>query len=77
MGIGPKLAGRTAGDDLHGPEDFDIAARRGQFDDAGLIDRGHERRGAAVHDRRFRSVDLDHGVVHTHAAQRREHMFGG
>ena len=46
-------------------------------DNAGLIDRGDESRGAAVHDRNFRTVDFDGGVVDAHAAQRSEHMFGG
>ena len=46
-------------------------------DDAGLIDRGDEGRGAAVHDRNFRTIDFDGGVIDAHAAQRSEHMFGG
>ena len=54
-----------------------IAARRGQRDEAGLIDRGHERRGAAVHDRHFGSVDFDDGVVDAEAGERRQHMLGG
>ena len=45
--------------------------------DAGLIDRGDEGSGAAVHDRNFRTIDLDRGVVDAHAAQSREHMLGG
>ena len=46
-------------------------------DDAGLIDCGDERSGAAVHDRHFRPVDFDGGVIDAHAAQRCEHMLGG
>ncbi len=46
-------------------------------DDAGLIDRGDESRGAAVHDRNFGAIDFDGGVVDAHAAQRSEHMLGG
>ena len=46
-------------------------------DDAGLIDRGDESGGAAVHDRNFRTIDLDGGVIDAHAPQRSEHMFGG
>ena len=46
-------------------------------DDAGLIDRGDEGSGAAVHDRHFRTIDFDGGVVDAHAAQRCEHMLGG
>ena len=49
----------------------------GLADDAGLIDRGDESRGAAVHDRNFRTVDFDGGVIDAHAAQRSEHMLGG
>ena len=45
--------------------------------DTGLIDRGDESRGAAVHDRNFRTVDFDRGVIDAHAAQGCEHMFGG
>ena len=44
---------------------------------SGLIDRGDESSGAAVHDRNFRTVDFDRGVVDAHAAQCREHMLGG
>ncbi len=44
---------------------------------AGLLDRGDEGSGAAIHDRNFRTVDLDHGVVDAHAAQGREYMLGG
>ena len=51
--------------------------RAGLRDDAGLIDRGDERRGAAVHDRHFGAVDFDGGVVDAHAAQRGENMLGG
>ena len=54
-----------------------IAARRGQRDDAGLIDRRDERRGAAVHDRHFGAVDLDDGVVDAEPGQRRQHVLRG
>jgi hypothetical protein len=46
-------------------------------EDAGLIDGSDESRRAAVHDRNFRTVDLDRSVVDAHAAQRSKHMFGG
>ena len=46
-------------------------------EDAGLIDRGDERRRAAVHDRNFRAVDFDGGVIDAHAAQRGKHVLGG
>ena len=58
-------------------EHLDVSPRRRVVDDAGLIDRGDERRGAAVHDRDFRAVDLDDRIVDAEAAQRRQHMFGG
>ena len=35
------------------------------------------RRGAAVHDRNFRTIDFDGGVVDAHAAQRGQDMLGG
>ena len=31
----------------------------------------------AVHDRNFGTIDFDDGVVDAHAAQGREHVFGG
>ena len=34
-------------------------------------------RRAAVHDRRFRTVDLDRGVVDAEARERRQNMLGG
>ena len=46
-------------------------------DDTGLIDGGDEGSRAAVHDRNFRAVDFDGGVVDAHAAQRSKHVFGG
>ena len=46
-------------------------------DDAGLIDRSNEGRRAAVHDRNFRPVDFDGGVVDAHAPQRSKHVLGG
>ena len=49
----------------------------GLRDNAGLIDRGDESGRAAVHDRNFRAVDFDGGVVDAHAAQGCEHVFGG
>ena len=58
-------------------ENLGEAARRGQRHDPGLIDRLDERRRAAVHDRRFGTVDLDDGVVDAEAAQRRHDVFDG
>ena len=45
--------------------------------DAGLIDRRDEGRSTAVHDRNFRTIDFDGGVVDAHATQRSKHMLGG
>ena len=59
----PQLAVAVALGDAHRLEHLDVAARRRQRDDAGLIDRGDERRRAAVHDRHFGTIDLDHGIV--------------
>ena len=33
--------------------------------------------GAAVHDRNFRAVDFDRGIVDAHAPQRSKHVLGG
>jgi hypothetical protein len=44
--------------------------------DSHLIDGLHERRRAAIHDRHFRPVDLNHCVVHAEAAQGSKHVFG-
>ena len=63
--------------DPHRLEHLDAAPWRRQTRDAGLIDRSDEWRGAAVHDRHFRTVDLDDGVVDAEAVQRRQHVFGG
>ena len=73
----PQLAVAVALGDTHRLEHLDVAARRRQSDDAGLIDRGDERRGAAVHDRHFGTVDFDHRVIDAESVQGREHMFGG
>jgi hypothetical protein len=35
-----------------------------------------KRRGAAIHDRDFRTIDLDHRVVDAEAGKRRQHMLG-
>ena len=53
--------------------------RRGadKRNDTGLIDRRDERRGAAVHDRHFRAVDLDDRVVDAKPGQRGQHMLRG
>jgi hypothetical protein len=44
---------------------------------AAFLNEEDERRGAAVHDRHFRRVQLDDRVVDAGADQRREHMFDG
>jgi hypothetical protein len=58
-------------------QDADIAPWHRQRNQADLIDRSDERRGAAIHDRHFRPIDLNDGVVDTEARQRGEHVFGG
>ena len=63
--------------DLHRLQHLDEAARRLLRHDTGLIDRGDESRGAAVHDRNFGAIDFDDGVIDAHAAQRGQHMLGG
>ena len=63
-----QFADGTVARDADRLQHLDILAPRIERDDAGLIDGGDERVGAAVHDRHFRAVDLDHGVVDAEAA---------
>ena len=49
----------------------------GLRDNTGLVDGRDKGRGAAVHDRHFRTVDLDDGVVDPHATQCGKHVLGG
>src|SRR5262249_42901308 len=61
---------------LNRPENLNRLTRRGELAHAGVVlnevDPG---RRAAVHDRHFRMVELDRGVVDAEAAQRREQML--
>ncbi len=75
--IRAELAEGVAHRDPHRLEHADVAARLVERFEADLIDRRDERRGAAVHDRHFRTVDLDHRVVDAEAAQRRQDVLGG
>ncbi len=77
VGVGPDLAEGVTDLGRDRLQDLNEAALCRLADDAGLVDRGNEGRGAAVHDRHFRSVDLDGGVVDAHAPQRRKHVLGG
>src|SRR5512135_1925188 len=72
----PQFAVAVALGDANWLENLNVAARRSKRGDADLIDRGNERGGAAVHDRDFRAVDLDHGIVDAKTVQSRQHMFG-
>ena len=75
--IGRELGKRVAGLDAHGLENPDVAARRVEPGDTRLIDRGDEGAGAAVHDRHFRPVNLDHDVVDVERAERRHEVLDG
>ena len=75
--IRPQFAEGAAFGDADRLENFDIAARQSARGQAGLIERIDESRGAAVHDRHFRPVDLDDDVVDVEAAQRGQQMLGG
>src|SRR5205823_15129495 len=55
----PQLAVAVTAGHADRLEDADIAPRHRQRDQTGAIDRLNEGRRAAVHDRHFRSVDLD------------------
>ncbi len=75
--IRPDLAEGLAQRNLDGLEHPDIAPRLIERLDADGVDGGDEGRRAAVHDRRFRPVDLDQRVVDAKTAQSGQHMFGG
>ena len=76
-GVRPQFAERVADRNLHRLQHLDEAAACGLLDNAGLIDRGDERRGAAVHDRHFGTIDFDGGVVDAHSPQRSKNVFRG
>ena len=75
--MGAQLAEAVADRNLHWLQHLDETAGGGLGDDAGLIDRSDESRRAAVHDRNFRAIDFDGGVVDAHAPQRSKHVLGG
>ena len=75
--IGTQFAEAVAHRDLHRLKHLDEAARRRLADYPRLVDRGDKGSGAAVHDRNFRTIDFDSGVIDAHAAQGGEHMLGG
>ena len=75
--MGAEFAERFAHLDLYGLQNFDETASCVLLNDTGSINRIHEGSGAAVHDRHFRPVDFDGGVIDAHAAQRGQNMFGG
>ena len=56
---------------------FRVLARRLQLLHAGFLNEIDERRGAAVHDRHFRRVQLDQHVIDVHADERRQEMLDG
>src|SRR5215471_2473516 len=61
--IGPDFAVGIAQGNPYRLEHLDVAPRLLERLEPDLIDGGDERRRAAVHDRSFRPVDLDHGIV--------------
>ena len=61
--------------DPDGLEHADVAPRLIKRLETDEIDRGHEWRRAAVHDRRFRTIELDDGVVDAEPAQRRHDVL--
>ena len=76
-GMRPQFAVAAVDVDPHRLENLDAAARRRRRGNTGAIDGLDEWRGAAVHDRNFRTVDLDEHVVDAERIQRGEHVFGG
>src|SRR5205823_13241181 len=75
--VRPYLAVGIALSHSYGFEHLDVAAWPVEDLEAYRIDGRHEGRGAAVHDRRFRAVDFNDGIVDTEARERSQHMLGG
>ncbi len=73
--MGTQFAKRIAHRDLYRLQHLDEAARRRLCENAALIDRGDEGGGAAVHDRHFRAIELDHRIVDRAAGERRQQML--
>src|SRR3984885_14066631 len=73
----PQFAKAAIGIGAYRLEHLDVAPANGCRHNAGLVDGGNESRGAAVHERNFRPVDLDDRVVDTEAIERRHDVFGG
>ena len=74
--IGSQFAARIAHRDPHRFHHLDEAARRQLCNNAGLVNSGDERGGAAIHDRHFWAVDFNAGVINAHAPQSGKHMLG-
>jgi hypothetical protein len=75
--IRPNLADGAILDDPHRLEYPDALTGLVENLDARLIDGVHDRSRATVHDRHFRTIDLDHRVVNPEASQGCEHVLGG
>ena len=58
-------------------QNLDEAARCRLLDNTSLIDRGDERRRAAIHNRHFRSVEFNGCIVDPKASQCSKNVFGG
>ena len=67
VGPGAQFGEAVARTDLNRLENLDVTARGALLRDSGLVDRGDEAGGAAVHDRHFGAIDLDGGVVDAHS----------
>ena len=61
--IGQQGRGRIAIHDRYRLHDLDRAARLVLSDGSRLFDQMQKRRGAAVHDRDFRPIELDDGII--------------
>ena len=75
--VGANLADRIPHCHPHRFEHPDVASRRVERIKADLVDGGDERRRAAVHDRRFRAIDLDHRIIDTEAGKGGKDVLGG
>ena len=73
--IGQYFPERVSDRNPDGLEYLDEAARCIEPLQTNLIDGRDKGRGAAIHNRRFGTVNLDHGVVDAKAGKGRQHVL--
>src|SRR5262249_60569735 len=75
--VGPYLSERVSPYHPHGLEDPDVAPGLIKRLKTDRVDRRDKRGRAAVHDRRFGTIDFNDGVVDAEARERGQHVLGG